>query len=223
MTVDNLPPTDKLAAALAKAQAKIEGASKDATNPHFKTKYSDLSACWAACRGPLSENGLSVVQIPSADGDIVSVRTLLLHSSGQSIEGVLTVRNLNTRNPSQGIGSCITYLRRYALCAFVGISPEDDDGEGAADSQPAKPAPRGDPPPPPPNKIPNPPHRGPTEPQLKRLYVLVAKSPLTPEDVQAIAKKEFGVNSSSELSREQYDKICNFLIEETEQAESHGV
>jgi hypothetical protein len=218
-------PVDKLAAALAKAQAAMAPAPKDGDNPHFKTHYSTLSSCWEACRKPLTDNGLAVIQRPRTEGNVVTVQTLLIHSSGAMIWEELSVVNLNTRNPSQGVGSCLTYLRRYGLCAFVGISPEDDDGEGAGTSgkdETPPPAPRGDPPPPPPEprRIQNPPRRGPTEPQLKRLYAITAKSPLTEDDVKSIMAKQFGIQSSTDLSQEQYQQLCNFLLSETEGADS---
>ena len=53
-----------LAGALAKAQLQIEPASKNATNPHFRSHYADLASIWDACRGPLNTNGLSIVQCP---------------------------------------------------------------------------------------------------------------------------------------------------------------
>ena len=228
-------PIDKLALALSKAQAAIQPATKDAKNPHFGRTYSTLSSCWDVCRKPLSDNGLAVIQVPRTANNTVTVRTILTHSSGALIQGDLSVANLNTRNPSQGVGSCLTYLRRYALCAFVGISPDDDDGEGAGTGKdepipPPPPAPRGDPPPPPPRgdpppeprRIPNPPHQGPTEPQLKRLYAITAKSPLTEDDVKSIMAKQFGIQSSTELSREQYQKLCDFLLSETAEAEGSG-
>lgn len=124
-----------LAAALAKAQGEIEGAAKDKTNPHFKSRYADLASGWDACREPLSENGLSVVQPASANGPAVTVTTILMHSSGEWIEGELTMTA--TQNTPQGIGSCLTYARRYALFSMVGIAPEDDDGnEGSQQNGP---------------------------------------------------------------------------------------
>jgi hypothetical protein len=215
--VDIQGPIDKLALALSKAQAAIEPAPKDGDNPHFKTSYTTLSSCWDVCRKPLSDNGLAVIQVPRTEGNMVTVRTILTHSSGALIQGDLSVTNLNTRNPSQGVGSCLTYLRRYALCAFVGISPDDDDGEeaGTGKDETPPPAPQGGPPPEP-RRIANPPPRGPTEPQLKRLYAITAKSPLTEDDVKAIMVKQFGIHSSTELSQEQYQKLCNFLLSETE-------
>lgn len=119
----------KLAEALAKAQAGIRFAVKDATNPHFKSKYADLAAVWEACREPLSTNGLSVAQFPSAEGAKVTLTTVLMHSSGQWISQDLTMTA--AQNTPQGIGSAITYARRYALSAVVGIAQDDDDGNAA--------------------------------------------------------------------------------------------
>ena len=121
---------NELAAALAKAQALMEPAKKDEANPFFKSKYADLASVWNACRGPLSANGLSVTQLTSTNGSIVTVTTLLLHASGQYISSVLSMQA--DKATPQGIGSAITYARRYALSAIVGISAEDDDGNAAS-------------------------------------------------------------------------------------------
>lgn len=121
---------EKLAAALSKAQAAITFASKDATNPHFKSKYADLASVWDACRGPLTANGLAVTQLPASDGPRVTLTTVLMHESGQWISQELTMTA--GANTPQGLGSCITYARRYALAAVAGIAPEDDDGNAAS-------------------------------------------------------------------------------------------
>lgn len=121
---------NELAAALAKAQALVKGAMKDATNPHFKSSYADLSSVWDACREAITANGLSVVQAPEPGLDgAVCVTTRLMHSSGQWMEASLCCRPM--KNDAQGVGSVITYLRRYSLAAMVGVAPEDDDGESA--------------------------------------------------------------------------------------------
>jgi len=121
---------NEIAPALVLAQAEIGSAKKGNLNPHFKSKYADLSDVWDACREPLTKHGLSVVQIPQADGQKVNVTTLLLHKSGQFIQGNL---QMTSRDPSpQAIGSCITYARRYSLSAFVSVAPDDDDGNEAS-------------------------------------------------------------------------------------------
>lgn len=122
-----------LAAALAKAQGEMEGAAKANVNPHFKSKYADLASVWDACREPLSKHGLSVLQPVSADGARVTVTTILAHSSGEYISEALTMTA--AQNTPQGVGSTITYGRRYGLASMVGIAPEDDDGNAASGHQ----------------------------------------------------------------------------------------
>jgi hypothetical protein len=119
-----------LAAALAKAQGEMEGAAKANVNPHFKSKYADLASVWDACRVPLSKHGLSILQPVKADGAKVTVTTILAHSSGEWIEESLTMTA--GQNTPQGVGSAITYGRRYGLASMVGIAPEDDDGNAAS-------------------------------------------------------------------------------------------
>jgi hypothetical protein len=134
VTVTHSEQIDKIAEALSKAQGKIEGAIKAAENPGFKrgnsaSKYADLSSVWDACREHLSTNGIAVVQAPQTDGPKVTVETLLLHASGQWIRDALSATAAAAA--PQPIGSAITYLRRYALAAMVGVAPADDDGEAA--------------------------------------------------------------------------------------------
>lgn len=123
-------PKDKIAAALAKAQGCIEGATKDRVNPAFRSKYADLGAVWDACREHLSANGIAVTQpITHRDGAMYVV-TRLTHASGQFMqdEGMPLLLG---KQDMQGLGSAITYARRYGLMAMVGIAPEDDDGQEA--------------------------------------------------------------------------------------------
>jgi hypothetical protein len=124
-----------LATALVKAQAAIEGAKKDSTNPHFKNKYADLGSVWDACREALHKNGFSVVQYGTVTEAGAALVTKLLHESGESIEGLTPL--LNTKGDMQGLGSAWTYARRYGLAAIVGVCPEDDDAN-AASEKPAK-------------------------------------------------------------------------------------
>lgn len=121
---------NELAAALAKAQGQIEGAKKDSTNPHFKSSYADLASVWDACRKALSSNGLSVAQGAESEDGRVGITTILMHASGQWMRSTLLMRPM--KDDPQGIGSCVTYARRYALAAIVGVAPEDDDGNAAS-------------------------------------------------------------------------------------------
>lgn len=117
---------DQVFAALAEAQKIMDGAKKDATNPHFRSKYADLESVMDACRVPLATNGLAILQPTSANGPKVTVTTLIGHKSGQWIAADLEMTS--AQNTPQGIGSTITYGRRYGLSSMVGIAPEDDDG-----------------------------------------------------------------------------------------------
>ena len=121
---------NELGAALAKAQATVKGAKKDSANPFFKSAYADLASVWDACREALTANGLSVVQFPGefANG-VATLETVLLHSSGQWMS--VTAGAPVGKQDAQGVGSVITYLRRYALAAVASVSPEDDDGNAS--------------------------------------------------------------------------------------------
>lgn len=124
---------DKIVPALAKAQSEIGPVVKDSQNPFFKSSYADLATVCEAIRQPCSDNGLCVLQEPSMEGDRAAVTTIILHSSGQYIRSWLELP-LAKQDP-QGLGSAITYGRRYALVAIFGIAPEDDDGNAASARQ----------------------------------------------------------------------------------------
>jgi len=109
----------------------MEGARKDSTNPFFKSKYADLQAIYMAVREPLTKNELAVIQTTETL-DTLNVVTTLVHSSGQWIRGYMPV--INTKGDAQGMGSAITYARRYSLAAIAGIAQMDDDGNAAVKS-----------------------------------------------------------------------------------------
>jgi hypothetical protein len=118
-----------LAAALSKAQGDITGALKDSSNPFFKSKYADLASCWDACRAQLSENGLAVIQTTDIIADRPVLVTTLAHSSGEWVKSITPI--LTKDDSPQAQGSGITYARRYALAAIVGLAQIDDDAEAA--------------------------------------------------------------------------------------------
>ena len=122
----------EIAAALSVAQAEINPAEKNATNPHLKNKYVNISAIYDAVREVLPKHGLCVVQtmLPT-DGTRAHVRTTLAHKSGQWFASEC-VMPLDRQGGAQGMGSAITYARRYSLSAILGVvTDEDDDGNGA--------------------------------------------------------------------------------------------
>jgi len=125
-----------IAPALVKAQALIEDAVKDSSNPAFRSKYADLSAVLAVIREPMAMNDLCVLQSPArADGG-VEVETLILHKSGEWVSQLCFIP-INKWD-AHGTGSGITYGRRYGLMSIFCIGTEDDDGNTAVE-RPAAP------------------------------------------------------------------------------------
>lgn len=127
----------ELAAALAQAQPKIEGAAKDKTNPHFKSQYATLSSVADALAGPLKSHNLAYVQIAHDREHAAAVETIILHVSGEWLGcGVVAVPV--SKVDAQGYGSAMTYARRYSLSAAFGVVPEDDDGNQASKAPPPR-------------------------------------------------------------------------------------
>ena len=119
-----------IATALVKAQQAFGPALKSSTNPHFRSRYADLSACVEAVIEGLNGAGIALVQRTSEDTTGVTVETVFIHESGEMLEcGKLHVPA--AKQDPQGYGSALTYARRYSLMAACGIAPEDDDGNAA--------------------------------------------------------------------------------------------
>ncbi len=129
----------ELSKALVQFHVKVDKVKKDANNPCFKSKYASLSSILDSIDMPLIECGLSIVQMPSGENGLT---TLLLHSSGEYIGETYVMTP--TKNNPQGLGSAITYQRRYALGAILSLNiDEDDDGNGAS-SPPSEKKPKED-------------------------------------------------------------------------------
>jgi len=178
----------ELFTAMAKAFPEIEGALKDSVNPHFKSKYADLTSITMAVKPALAKYGLSYIQKSHiADGG-VCVETVILHSSGDSLSCGMFYAPA-TKQDAQGYGSAFTYARRYSLSAAFGVCPEDDDGNAAVAST----------------------VKYNTQPismdQLEKVQDLIAA---TQSDVVAICKK-LKVNSLKEMTQEQYAYVTGVL------------
>ena len=115
-----------LAKALAAAQAELSPAVKNAQNPHLKNRYADIAAVYDAIRQVLPKHGLSVSQLILPSEGKAHVRTMLMHESGEWLAGECVLPPDRAGGP-QGMGSAITYARRYSLSALVGVVSEDDD------------------------------------------------------------------------------------------------
>lgn len=189
----------ELSTALSKFQGEVNNPSNTATNPFFKSKYAPLSEVINVTRPILSKNGLSVVQAPSTDGDSVTITTILMHESGEWIESPALTLKMD-KVTAQGAGSAITYARRYAISAILGISSEDDDdGNGVepgespikTDNKPTE------------NKSEKPL----SEAQIKRLYAIGKTAGYDTDTVNSQIKVRFN-KSVNELTKQEYDTVC---------------
>lgn len=201
----------EIAPALAKFQSEVTNPANTAENPFFKSKYSPLNEILNLVRPLLSKHGLSVIQMPSGDGQEVIITTLLMHSSGEWIESC-PLKMKPAKNDPQGIGSAITYGRRYALTAILGISSEDDDdgnsATGNAHTQKKSPqkvqgdAPRNDSP------------KMASEVQIKKIYAIARQVGVSADSV----KKIYGVEHLEGLTMAQASEAIKKLEERKEQA-----
>lgn len=121
----------QIATALVKAQKQFQPALKTSTNPHFRSRYADLSACVEAVIDALNANGIYLLQKNYDCADGVMVETVFVHESGEMLECGIVHFPAVKKDP-QGYASALTYARRYSLMASCGIAPEDDDGNAAS-------------------------------------------------------------------------------------------
>lgn len=211
MEITKSESINELTTALAKAQGEIKGAVKDATNPFFKQKYTTLSSTWDACREPLSKYGLSVIQLTNTlDNGLPAVDTILSHSSGQYIACRLIMHPV--KDDPQGVGSALSYARRYSLAAIVGIAPEDDDAESAVGRTKDVTPPVTSIPPAPPTR------RGAkpttiTDEQISEIYDLAGKSKYTNEDIKKELADTYKIGAIKFMPYEKVDEFKKWLIE----------
>ena len=146
-----------IASALVKAQKEFGPALKTSTNPHFRSRYADLSACVEAVIDALNNNGIYLMQLTEEHESGVKVSTTFIHESGEQLSGGSLFMPAS-KNDAQGFGSALSYARRYSLMAACGIAPEDDDGNMATKTAPPQAAPKAAPavpaPPKPPAAVP---------------------------------------------------------------------
>lgn len=190
-----------LAKALSLFQGALKPIPKDSTNPFFKSGYSSLTACWEEIRPLLSKHGLCVIQLTDRAGDATLIlRTVLLHESGELLEGFYPIYSKD--NSPQAIGSAMTYAKRYALQAILGLSSEDDDGNTAQHQHPTassahKPIAASH----------SPMTGGPTEKQIARLMAIANQNGWSEVDIKGYLA-QIGLTSRSQLNRLQYDTLC---------------
>lgn len=203
------PTIGNLAKALAKVQGALKPAKKDKENPFYKSSYADLASVWEAVKGPLSANELAITQTPSAEygPDVVALITTLMHGSGEWIRGTLLMKP--SKIDPQGVGSCLTYARRYALGAITGISTEEDD-DGNAGSKPAT------------GSAPIPPGGLSgliTEPQVRRLFMKLKEAQVDSEDLKEHLVGNYNISSTSKIEKKHYDTIIDWIISHKKEIE----
>jgi len=141
-----------LAKAIALSQLEVENAIKDTKNEFFKSSYADLAAVLNVIRPVFSKHNIAIVQLPSFAAPIASVETMLIHESGEFISNICS--SPVGKQDAQGIGSAITYLRRYSLAAMCGVAQEDDDANGSvSQGKPKQPVNKPNQPPLPPRRL----------------------------------------------------------------------
>lgn len=187
--------------ALSIFQGQLKPVRRDSINPFFKSKYADLTAIWDNIREPLNANGLAVTQVTDVNEGSIVLITMLLHSSGQWISGEYLLTPVKT--DPQAMGSALTYARRYALSAILGIvSDDDDDAEAATphkeQRKEAKPLPATTP-------------EASTPAQRKKIFATADQMGYKDVDVQAIMKKKFGVEHTTDLTKKQASNLISMI------------
>ena len=195
---------NELLMALSKAQGELRPASKGKNNPFFKTAYADLTSVWQACREPLANHGLSVVQLVQAfeceSG--FAMMTMIGHSSGQWIKSVCPMI-LDKKN-AQGMGSAISYYRRYIMSSMLGIVTEDEDDDGNEASKYEEPK----------KQI----SKTLTENDISQINLLLDRIP----DGESTLKKildRFSVRDLSQIQKESFEKIILWINEKIQKQE----
>lgn len=205
---------DKIATALVKFQATIQGVEKNMMNTYFKNKYATLDAIWDAIRKPLTDNGLAIVQGGKVTDHGFVLLMTIYHISGQWISGEYLIKV--TKDDAQAYGSAWSYARRYMMSMLGIVSETDDDGEaavshskqstGIAPNSPQMPqeatktSPR-----------PTGGFKAITEKQSKRLFAIAMSSGYTKEQFGTILYQAFGFKSGNDVTPAVYEDAVNFF------------
>ena len=196
----------EIAKALLAFNGEVNKIAKDANNPMFRNNYATLDQIITEIRPLLQKNGLSILQIPAGNNETLTLKTLLLHESGEYLESdeftlapMAQVIDKTTKEKAitpQSVGSAITYARRYSLLSFLSLNTgEDDDGNNASFGT---------------NITKNKTKTGLTEAQIKRLYTIGKKAGYETDKLNSLIWQKYK-KRSNELTKEEYDNICNGL------------
>lgn len=198
----------KLAAALVNFNNEVSSIPKDAKNPFFKSEYVTLDKLIISTRDILQKNGLSIMQFPLTIENKVGIQTILLHESGEFIESEPLFMTPVKLNDPQNAGSIISYLRRYSYQAILNLNTgEDDDGNLATFGNASQSSTKGN------NfnqRSNQQTNKNLTEAQINRLYAISKRANITKETLEGRIKQKYN-KKPEELTREEYDYICNSL------------
>jgi len=199
--MESSPTLGELTKALVKVQSELKSVKKEAENPFFHSKYAELSSVLDVVRKPLADNGLAIVQVTSATEGGDTLDTILLHTSGEWISGKLSLNPV--KNDPQGIGSAITYARRYTLMAMLGVAAEDDDGEAASDNTPKSQQAKSQPPKE--QKEFNP--QTISQAQITKIFAAAKEKHLSDTKIHDYLMRKYGVESTKDLTKSQASEL----------------
>lgn len=199
----------ELFAAMSKAQGEMKPAVMDSKNPHFQSKFASLTAVKDSYQAALSKHQLSIQQFVEFQENAYTIETILGHSSGQWISS--TLRLILNKQDMQGLGSAVTYSRRYAISAILGVvDTEDDDANASVAPKKAYAPPSS-----PKNEAP------PSDAQVKRMFALAKERGVAVDsDLKNLLKRAYGIESTKNLKRWMMDEIYQLLENPATNSES---
>lgn len=192
--------TNEIFAALAKAQGELSNVTVDAKNPHFKNEYATLDSLLAEIRPIFSKNGLALIQIPFADlNGKHYLETMVAHSSGQFF--ATTMEMIASKNDMQGLGSAMTYARRYMAEGAAGVTKTTDDDAISAVQPAAAVVPI--------KEVKTPTFM--TDPRLRLLFQLCKEANWKEEHLRKFVLHQFGLESNRLLTKDQFELLIAHL------------
>lgn len=202
----------KIAAALVEFSNEVKSIAHDAENPHFRSQYTSLDHMIDETKPILAKHGLSVMQFPGGDGERVTVRTMVLHNSGEWIESEpLTLKPVKI--DPQGAGSAITYARRYSYAAALSLSLGDDDDGNGVSQQPAQKAPQNQ------NRAATPPQENSnsvtsnliSQAQINYCHKLKKEKGIHDDDFTRMVEEISGKESIKDMTKKEASEFINLL------------
>jgi len=189
---------NELATALSKLQGALTPVKKGSENPFYKHKYADLSSVWDACHKLLAENGLAIAQGSRTEEGKVILVTTLMHSSGQWIEGEYLLNPI--KDDPQGLGSAMSYARRYTLAAMLGITAEDEDDDAEAASDRGK------------QTVTTSPDLA-TDAQRKKIFASMKERGYTEDNIKAYIAMTYKKESTKDLTKKEASEVIEAIQE----------